>query len=402
MAIAAQRFNFLDRETNIGIKDFTTISDNAVYNTVDQLTESSMVVNQDKGILNSLQSNLNELTTMIQSNAVADELKVALNSAIDTISAMDLPGVVNDIFTSLKSLDLQGVKDFFGEMLHIGSSFLCDNLDFLKLFMLGYSFNKNILSGLIIALLLSWLDRFCKGSSAQETALSDGRGIMDMMFQPKGVNVTTGNAFSSFTKYYSDHLKANIPIPAIVTFDNPTFMNNIITGNISTSINNLRDSEVSDQGKLNFLSLLDTNLSAYAPGSVEYNNILSARGQLMNTPMVSVTRRDNNIRYSNLSDKFGSFIKNLGSVELQASNLLNLSVVEQGLYDKMASLKTLSQNSSTLQSIPNNGFDGFNFNTVTPALSPDETTYLMGLNTPTDSHRLYDIHPSSEVFLGSI
>lgn len=401
MAISAQRFNFLDKETNISIKDFTQLNDNAVYNNVDQLVDTALIDTQNNdALLNTLQTNMNDLSGMLENNDITSTLSDALNSAMDSISNMDLPDVVSDIFDSLKKLDFQGVKDFFKELLHIGSSFLCNNLDFLKLFMLGYALNKNILSGLLIALLLSWLDRYCKGFTQEEMRKSGNRSKMDMMFPPRGVNVNSNNAFNLYSNYYSDYLKANDPLQLATPMDSNSFLTNILSGDITGSISNLRNSEISYSDRNSYLNVLDSNLSSYPVNSPEYRNILSARGQLNNTPLISVNRRSNNIRYENLSDKFGSYIKNLGNTDsISNTNFLNLSTVEKTLYDKMLSLKNTSASSPALQCTPNDSFSDYNFSSILPQLSTEEETHLRNRNVESDSHRLYDLHPTSTIFL---
>lgn len=411
MAIAAKRFNFLDRETNISIKDFTELNDNAVYNVVDSIIDTALSnIQKNDALLNALQANINELpnilekninklSSMLENNELTNTLKNELDSAIESISKMDLPDTVKDIFDSLKKLDTQGVKDFFKDVLRIGAKILCNNLDFLKLFTIGFSINKNILSGLIIALLLNWLDRFCKEFTQEEMKKSNNVDKLNMMFPYKGVKVDSNNAFELYTNYLSDYLKYKEPLQSSTALDSNTFLNRILNGDIDSVINNLRNAEISHDEKNAYLNLLNNSLSSFAPNSTEYKNILTAKARLLNTPLISVTRREKNIRYENLASKLGSYIKNLGKADIPNDSFLNLSDVEKSLYDKMISLKNLSANSATLQSTPNDSFDDFDFNSVLPSLTQEEKDYLMNKNVQTDSHRLYDLHPTATVFL---
>ena len=165
MAIAAVRFKFLDKETNISTKDFSALTDNQVYNSASEAVDSALAgLKEGESVLDSLSSSMSELKDMIESglSSVSDAVKSALNSAIDAIGKLELPTMVKDIFNSLKELDLGGVKDFVSDLLKVGGSFLCNNLDFLKMFMLGFALNGNVIGGLLTALLMSWLDRICK------------------------------------------------------------------------------------------------------------------------------------------------------------------------------------------------------------------------------------------------
>lgn len=401
MAIVSQRFNYLDKETNIGIKDFTKLTDNAVYNTVDQIVDSAINNIQDsKSTLNALQGNMKELIKMLDNEEINAKITEALNSAIDSISNMELPEAAKDILASVKKLDSIGLRDFFKDILNIGSSFLCNNLDFLKLFMLGYALNKNIVSGLLIALLLSWLDRYCKEFTQEEIKKANNKSKLDKMFPPKGVIVEANNAFNLFTNYYSDYLKANEPLQLQTPLATTDFLNNIINGDIDSSIDNLRNSEIDSFTKMQYINILDANLANYPPYTNEYRNILTARGKLKTVPLISNNRRNRNIRYENLSEKLGTYIKNLSKLgDLPINNFVNLSAIEKTLYEKMVSLKNSAVSDVVLQSTPNNSFRNYNFTNILPNITPEEISYLNSRNVESDSHRLYDLHPTTTVFL---
>lgn len=404
MAIAAQRFNFLDKDTNIAISDFTKVTDNSIYNTIDQLPETALGTNKDlEPALVALQGGLADLRSMVENsfNDVSKPLKDALDSAVDTISNMDLPNAVENIFISLKTLDSNGLKNFLKDMLHIGSTFLCNNLDFLKLFMLGYALNKNILSGLLTALLLSWLDRYCKEFTKEEIAKSNNRDKIDMMFPPKGVNVNSDNAFSLFTNYYSDYLKAKQPYNVPTPLDTNTFINNVVNGDVTNSVLNLKNSEITSADRDIYLNSINTNLNNYPVTSPGYNNLLQAKGQLLNTAFINDNRRNNNIKYEFLSDKLGSYSKNLANVEIKPLNLFNVTDLQNSLFNKLTQLKANASNNSNLLTRNNNtgSYADFNFDSVLPPLSQDEKNYVLNNSSETDSHRLYDLHPTSTVLM---
>lgn len=399
MTISAQRFNFLDRETNVGIKEFTQLVDNSVYTGFTDITSSTLEEIQNSGIVNTLQENLDNLADMVQNDSVAETLKDTMDSVISTISNMELPETVKNVFESLKKLDFKGLKDFLKDMLKVGARFLCDNLDFLKLFMLGYTINKNILSGLLIACILSWLDRFCKGFTAEETYKATPLGKLGQMITNPGTIVNNSTAFNQFTSYYSDFLKTTAPIDFPSLMSESETMQNVLNGNIISIINNARDGEMSFAQRDSLIDYLQSYLSLYSPVSKEYRNILQAVGDLKNIPLISVTRRNNNLRYENLGDKFGSYIKNLGKVDLQPVDFMSLNDVQKGLHSKMEQLKKLAAMDPIIQSTPNDSFNNFNFKRVLPILSSKENDLLMSMTEITDSHRILDLHPTTTVFL---
>lgn len=399
MAISAMRFNFLDKETNVGVKDFTDLVDNSVYTGFTDLSSTAIEEIQDNGMMDVMQQNLDDLSEMVYDDNTADIINKALEESMNDISKMELPDTVKKIFDSIKKLDFKGVKDFLGDLLKVGSRFLCNNLDFLKLFMLGYALNHNILSGLLTALLLTWLDRYCKGFSAEETAAANPLGKLGQVIPNAGTKVTSNSAFGQFSNYYSDFLKSTAPLGLTSVMPQGDAISNILGGNISSVVGNARSSEMSFADRNSLVGSLQTQLANFSPNSMEYKNILQATGDLKNIPLVSTTRRDNNLRYENLGDKFGSYIKNLGNTNIQPANLMSLSDVEKGLYAKMSDLKKVSASNSALQCTPNDSFSDFDFGSVLPAVNDSELGLLLAKNDISDSHRTLDLHPTTAVFL---
>lgn len=397
MAISAQRFKFLDYETNIPTYDFNKIVDNAVYNINDTIETSISELQNNTEILDTLQNSLKDLTEMITNNDIANTLKDALDSALDSLSNIELPDVVKDIFSSLKELDLDGVKDFFKDILKVGGSFLCNNLDFLKNFLLGISLNPNILAGLLIGLLLSWLDRFCKEFTKEEQSNTSNKDLIYAMFPTNAIKIDSTSAFSKFTNLYSDFLKASSPLNLSVALNTTEFLNNVLSGNISSVINNLRNSEISSSDRDNYINILNTSLSSYSESSPEYRNILKAKGELINLPLISTERIDKNIRYSNLSDQLGSYIKQIPNIAINSNTPFGLSNIEQSLYNKMNELKSIASNSS-INTIPERSFNDFDFSSILPTLTTEEKNYLENLEYKSEAYKDSGIHPTTEVF----
>lgn len=403
MAIAAQRFKFLDKETSVPTKDLLTVTDNQVYNNATKSLDSAIAgIKDSNGMLSKMNKSIDELHASLLSEAgsIGDDLKSALNDAIDNLSGLEMPDIVKDIFASLKEMDLDGVKDFFKDMLHVGSTFLCNNLDFLKMFMLGYALSKNVLAGLVTALLLSWLDRYCKGFSAQEMAKTSGLGKLEKMFPPKGSTITPISAFQSFTNTYSDYLKASEAIQTPAAPTSAQFLADASAGNAKALVASLRQSEVSSDYKKGLQADLDAALLATPVSDPAYNNLLQARGELANMPLISAERRDQAITYARLSDQLGSLSKNLTSVDLSEVNRYDYDALQNGLHDKIVSYQTSVKNNPDLMSrnLRSGSFSDVDFSTVLPTLTPEETSYIAGLNHVSTAHRVHDIHPTTEVF----
>lgn len=404
MAIAAQRFKFLDKETNLPTIDFTKLSDNAVYSSVNDAVDSAIgEIKEADGLLSKVSSSLKDLqeTLMNASKEVLSTLKEALNSALDAIGNLELPKVVKDIFGSLKELDLGGVKDFVKDLLHVGSVFLCNNLDFLKMFMLGFAINKNIISGLLIGLMLSWLDRYCKGFTPEEMLKSGPLSSIEKMVGPKGVLMDTANTFNNFTKGYGSFIKATTPSVPVTALDRSGFLAKVTAGDIKSSLSNLRSAEISSSDKKLYMAGIDAQLGSAEKGSTEYKNLLEARGGLATLPLISAERRDQNIQYSNLSDKLGSMAKNIQAVDLDTINTFSLSEVDKALFDKVKEFKEKSASDPDLltRSTDSGSFADYDFKAIMPDLDDQQREHLANLKYESTDHRIHDLHPTTEVFL---
>jgi len=406
MSIAAQRFKYLDKETNLPTVDFSKLNDNSVYNSVDEIINSAIAEAKEKDeLIEKVSSSLSDLQDAIMNatSEVMQTLKDALNAAIDAISNLEMPDIVKDIFDSLKKLDLGGVKDFMKDLLHVGSKFLCNNLDFLKLFMLGYALNKNIIAGLLTALLLSWLDRYCKGFTQSEMKASGPLSSIEKIISPKGIVMNAANTFNNFTQTYASYLNAKSPIPLLTPVSRNDFTMSARSGNFKNNLLNLRNSEISHSARREYIYDIDQQLTQYPSHSNEYRNLLSARGELIKLPLIHTERRDKNIQYSNLSDKLGSMAKNIQNVDLNSVNTYNLSELERGLFTKVQEFKKNSCTSADVatRTHESGSFSDFDFEKVMPAVTPAEKEHLEKIDYVDTSHRTHDMHPTTEVFLGT-
>jgi hypothetical protein len=115
MAIASQRFKFLDNETNVAVKDFDTLTDNAIYNspnldTLYQATSENLLSSvTGSDLISKLENSLPSLNKLDVSNidkAVTDMLNQAnIQNAISTSMKMYNinPSVYPDAVKSLSS-----------------------------------------------------------------------------------------------------------------------------------------------------------------------------------------------------------------------------------------------------------------------------------------------------------
>jgi len=309
MAIAAQRFKFLDKETNIPTVDFSSLSDNQVYNNFTELVDSAIASTKEADtLLEAVAESMSELAAMIESGvaSVMDSINAAVNSIIDSLSKIELPGILKKALDFIKKFSPTAMFDFFKDALKAGGRFLCNNLDFLKMFMLGFSLTGSLLSGLLIGLIMSLLDSICKSMSKEDQASSSKLEILENIVPPTGNPITTGNAFGSFVNTVGDYAKK----AGFTVTSNPMsigdFINNVKDGNVLSSITNLKASEITSTVKQAYTNAINTTLSTVTRGTPQYNNLLQAKGDLFSVPLVSEERRLNEFSFSNVSDQLGS------------------------------------------------------------------------------------------------
>lgn len=404
MAIAAQRFKFLDKETNLPTSEFTKLADNAIYNVIDSVNDTAIALAKEaEDLLSKVSESIGDLKNMLENagKEVLGAVKEALNKAMDMIGKIELPGIIKDAFAKLKELDLTGVKDFVKDLLHVGTAFLCNNLDFLKMFMLGFALNKNILAGLLTGLLLSWMDRICKGFTKEEQKKWNPLTALEKVVPPLGIEITTGNVFNTFSKSMASFGKASLPLSTATAMSSDSFLASVTGGDISVSLGNLRQSEISFDTKNDFLSKITSELTKHSPSSTEYKNLLNAKGGLTNLPLVSVERRDKNIQFSNLSDQLGNMAKKIVNVDVANMSVGGMTTVGKGLQAKLVEFKEKVQSSpdALTRSNESGAFDDFDFNSVLPELTDEEKTQLASLKFEDTSHRVHDMHPTTAVFL---
>ncbi len=403
MAISSQRFQFLDRETNVGTSDFLSLSDNSVYTAVlDTADTVANSIRDGNSVLSTMEESISDLMDKVSnaSSSIMQKIKDALNAAIDKIMNMKLPSFISKILDSVKSLDLGGVKAFFKDLLRVGSAFLCNNLDFLKSFMLGYSLTENILSGLLIGLLLSWLDRYCKGFTKQEVLAASNKGKLGMLFSNDGVTLTPETVLGKFSNAYADLVRYSRPYTPNLPYGTHEFLNEILSGRGKEGVYNLRNAEISSKQRKEYLTFLEQNVSLYQPNTPEYNAILDTRAELINTPLISEERIEKANNYVNLNDALGSIALNLKGIDIKEINTYTLSETEKTLLTKLEEFKISVEQNQDIQTRTHEqgSFTDFNFNTILPEPTPEEQQYLETLKGLEESYRYNGLHPTTEVF----
>lgn len=425
MAISSQRFKFLDKETNLPVKEFLKLTDNAVYNTVSDVVNSTIQgIKSAEAFLKNIVKSIKNLANMIMKNVkgVIDAIKAQVKKIVDLIAKIKgIPKYVQDIFAKLKETSEEGVKEFVQDVLKVGEAFLCHNLDFLKMFMTGYALNKNVIGGLLTGLMFGWMDRICKGYSKEEQRTASKIKQLEMVVMPTGIELTPSNTFMNFTNTYADYVRANKPIERTAPLPVKDFLTNItqtsthnpdgsytlttlntdgttnsskavlnedgtytlyttnpdgsvtttiltsspikdISSEIEYALNNLRTSEITSAQKKAYEDAITLLLTILDPNSSTYRVLLGVRGKLATLPLVHPDRRNRNVSYSNISDLVGGLSINIVEVDLSQTNRNLLSDIEKSLFDKVLEFQEAAKNSPEVKTRTHNSGSFSNFN----------------------------------------
>lgn len=78
MAISSQRFQFLDRETNVGTSDFLSLTDNSVYTAVmDSADTVANSIREGNSVLSTMEESISDLMDKVSnaSNSIMQKIK---------------------------------------------------------------------------------------------------------------------------------------------------------------------------------------------------------------------------------------------------------------------------------------------------------------------------------------
>lgn len=405
MALAAVRHKFLDGETNIGTSDLRNLVDNAVYTAAVDV-EKLMIKASDQldSALTALNGKLRDVKDMVtdMSKNIASKISATMDKVVNSLLAIELPPFVTKALDKLKGLNLGGVKSFLKDVLSIGSSFLCSNLDLLKNFMLGYSIGRNILSGLLLGLTLSWADKFCKGFSGDESAGASNKGLLGQLIDGTPLKVTKDNVVNSFMGTVTSVAKgaAGLILPAALPVD--TLITKVRNGeSVAGIMTDLSKSELGYDDKKTYIQSLGNSLAGLAPTSQEYKDILQLRGDISNLPIVSYERQELVNVTSNAKDTLGSLALSLKEFNPASINLNLVSSDKRSIVEKLKTFQTNVSNDFDLKTRDHSegSFSSYDFSRTLPPFTADELEIMSKASVPEETFRYNGLHPTTMVFI---
>ncbi len=407
MAISAQRLKVLDLETNIPVLDFTKLTNNnEVFGLVDDLNAFVPdAMSKLNGLMDKLTNGIKGLEASLK-NAVkglVDKIKGLVSSIIDMIPKLGLPSFIKDIFNLIMSMDKMGVSNFLKDALNVGSMSLCNNRDFLGVAGGAALLSNDILSGVLIALVISWVDRKCKNLSKEEQASMSSKEIVETIVPYAGETVTQNTMFPTgvgLFKSYTDYMTAlSGTIPTQLT--TAEFMTEVLAGNVDQVIYNLAVNELSYSEKQTYVQAVSSAIFNATYGTPEYDRLNDAWSKLQTLSPISPTRKTANVAFSNVTDTIGRNLRNL----IKAYNSfsipkIGLSAVELGLLAKIEQLIGSAKYSYDFmgRDSSSGSYLTFDFSTIFPPLTSEELIYLGFVKPDPSVYKFNNISPTTEVY----
>jgi hypothetical protein len=147
MAIAAQRFKFLDNETNVAVKDFDTVFDNAVYNAPDA---DELFQEISDNLVSSIVGD--DLISDLEDSLLSDN-KIDFNNIDKTVSdLLKKPGIQSSLISAMKAFNIdssnyanavKSLISIMGEKYRDNASTICPSSA--KLNSIGQSLQSSLL-----------------------------------------------------------------------------------------------------------------------------------------------------------------------------------------------------------------------------------------------------------------
>lgn len=417
MAISAQRFKFLDKETNVPTQDLLSLKDNQVYNTLLSTAVTSLMGMKDiSGILGQLNgqlsgglelgmlSGLNGISGLLPNGlpALPANLQSVVTDTLSKLPDIKMPDALKGAAGMLNQLNPTGVQDFFTDALKVGLPTVPQNLNVLQLAGSGLSLGDNSLAGLTSSLVLS-----------SAPILSNALGVGDLtgltkiakleVLAPKLLSsVNVANVYDKVTSLCADAMTAFSPVTVPpVQGDLDSLLDLVRDGEGSSVVTGLRASEIDYFQKEEILAKLDLAISSVPETSQEYGFYLQARGDIQTLPLISDDRRNLSLQYSSIKDQLGTLSQDLVELDLGQVDRFNFTPTQNAMFEKIELFQQqVKTNSDILTREAKTGsFSDVDFTSILPVPTIEELSSVSSASVDNACHRTFGLHPTTEAFL---
>ena len=399
----AVRTTYLDQEFNVPTADLSSVFGNDVFNAPEADAEvAERLVPKEA---TEIAKNLKDSFSFVKKNLNLLDINAAARNAIQQLKSLQLTDIAARALEELENLTDSELGGFIKDMIEVGNFVLCTNLDYLKRIKKLLKFDKSILTGLLMGLMLSWLGRVC--NAKLNPVIRKKFGPKRLLERTLGTSVPSDvtAAFHSFKTYFGNYLYYQEELSRYAN-------NNIVPDTyiascvglsvalLGAKVSYLQNYDWSSDKKTAMLTAIDARLSIMTKNSPDYLNLLYFRGEVIKLPFVALGKSSLVKRYEYLDDYLGRLIKALPKYKLDTLSTLNFTQVENSLLTKLIVLQLRVSNESIFANRSDSlgSFDNVDFSSILPAVDMAEKTYLLTLGV-SDTFRWNGLPPTSSVFL---
>lgn len=414
MSTLTKTYQSVDKTLDTGLIDLRRISRGHVH------TIMSDVENWFFGLgipsLNSVYGMIGKVGNVVDliKNAperIMNQVKGAIDDAINRILNSPLFGFVGDILSLLVSLDNLGLKSFLSGEIKAGNLAMCDNLDLLQGMFSGITIPKNILDGLFSGLAIDWLARICKPYSRYDELNASNRDKLEMVVPYGGTPVFKDQMWDNFSGLTSGLLNSEKEVVResrllILPGDLSDMVRESNMDNVRDIIQGIhlprQDKVMAVQSLMDeFYLTKDKRRASKQDRLAQELLLLEAKGIAEFEPKFS---RKDVIKAKTLpraKDALGTFIVNLADIDFKEVNQFGIDEQMPGLYDKLVLVREFGQTYEFTSRGKNSGaFHSFDFSSIKDIFTEDELATFRSMKASDYSHRWNGLHPTSEIFVG--
>lgn len=406
MGALADRFEKLDSSLDIGFKKVNDIVDNKIYSTRKDIEETilgfkvNLGLDKLKGIIDDVNKTINIVKNLPAK--IMGQLQALYDKTIGKFLSLGKSVWGNSIQAILLKMNELGVRDFLINMTDIGSVVMCNNLDTLMDFMEGREVSPFIMEGLMFNLAADWLNNSCKDLTRREEMEYGLDEIIDRVVPYTGVPVNSSTLVQDFNALFSGYLnyvENDIKLP-YKPADEAWFVSNMSKSKSEmykaiTPFPNMEEYRKS-------LAVMDKVIKSLNDGkyTANYIKMLNLRGDVFANIPIDDSIINARMARPLAQDAFGSFIRNMGDVDLKKIPTHSYSTEEKAIFDILPKVVSLS-NTGSRSSLGHRKGDWQRgaLDDISKLFSKDLKTYVAKIEPSANSVRFNGLQTSTAEFL---
>lgn len=405
MGALANRFKDLDKSLDVGFSNLNNLVDNAAYGVRKEIEDTILGFNfEGLDKLTGMISDVAETIDILQNlpRKIQSQLEALFDKVLGHFMKLPYGKWGGSVFDALKALNDGGVSNFILESVKVGNVLMCNNLGTLMDFAKGYEIDTSIMEGLFYNLAADWANMLCKDFTKAEELEMSIFDVVENVYPYTGPEVEVRNVVQEFTALMGGYLRTD------KYFVKPDAINlklDYIDKNIDKPLKELYDAitPAADFNDLkNTMDVLDQAVAKYHDGkfSDNYIKLLDLRGDVSRSGDIDMDSSNRLNEHMRAADAFGSFIRNMSRVNLDAVQTHSLTDIEKEIFALLPDVIVLSESKELFSAGHRQGdWWGGKLDPIVNLFNEDILKYAIGTDPSIESNRVNGMHPTSGEFL---